>query len=85
MDMQLIKETIKQMDPETKLKIICSISHREPVDEENDFFELGMARMKGLVKKGGMELTPAGKEALYEIMEKDMSANLDIHFSNKPK
>ncbi|MGE5680367.1 MAG: hypothetical protein ACM34K_05745 [Bacillota bacterium] len=70
--MDPIKEAIKAMDPETKLKIVCSISHREPIDEENDFFELGMARMKGLVKKGGMELTPAGEEALYEIVKEDM-------------
>ena len=32
-----------RLDPNSQAKIVCGVRHREPLDEEEDFFEIGLS------------------------------------------
>lgn len=74
--LDIIRQLNQDPDKERKAKMLSGIRHQGPIDEEEDFFELGMARMKGLLKPETMEVTPAGEEALYGMIE-DLLQEMD--------
>ncbi len=66
----ITRENIERfIKPELQVKLVADISHRNPIDEEEDFFELGLARTHGLVKPNSLELTDKGIEELIRILE----------------
>lgn len=70
-------DSFSGIDPNTQARLVCGVRHREPLDEEEDFFEIGLARTHGFLKDDSLELTEAGKKRLKEIILKAGEDNED--------
>ena len=56
-----------RLDPNSQAKIVCGVRHREPLDEEEDFFEIGLARVHGFLEDDSLNLTEAEKQRLLQM------------------